>query len=138
MKAKMTIHLLKSITSRMAILALGLGLAILLVHVNPASAAFGFEDPQLCVNDRLLTVVPGAPADVYVSVPASAKVDFIVAHCGGSDKPVLADHVIVGGSDSNMEVVALNASGAVTFSYNGSTQVKQAGNGVAKAKFRLP
>jgi len=67
-----------------------LGLAIVAVLLGsvalatPAFAAFSFEDPQLCVEGKLLRVDPTtAPMEVWVGVGKDVEVSFDVASCGG-------------------------------------------------------
>ncbi len=105
----------------------------------PAFAGFGFEDPQLCVNGALLSVVPGAATDVYVSVPAYAYVDFQVAGCGGDPSLPVVAASNVSYSDKDKIAVSVKAADgtSVVFAYNGSVQTKLAALGLARAKFPL-
>jgi hypothetical protein len=72
----------------------------------PAKAALSFEDPQLCVNGKLLMVEPTtAGIEVWVRVGPKLTVDFDVTHCGGNPAlPVIApDHVTYDGPGKRLE-----------------------------------
>lgn len=66
--------------------AVSAALLFFLVNASPALArnGWGLEDPQLCVNGELLTVIPATPEQVFVQVPKNAVVDFEVSNCGGN------------------------------------------------------
>jgi hypothetical protein len=68
------------------LVAVSAAMLLLLMNTPPAfaSSGWGSEDPQLCVNGQLLTIVPAGPADVFVAVPNGAAVDYKVQHCGGN------------------------------------------------------
>ncbi len=126
--------------SKLSVLALaGLVLGSLLMSTSPAFASWGFEDPQLCVNGRLLTVIPAGPSDVYVKVPTGTLVDFNVANCGGTELPVLESHVRYSDDlEDKLVVRAKVPSGTVVyFTYDGVTKSKTSDDGAVKAKFEL-
>jgi hypothetical protein len=113
---------------------------ILMSSVQPARAGFSFEDPQLCVNGRLLTVIPASPGDVYVKVPTGTVVDYVVANCGGTDLPVQESNVkFTDKIDDTMVVRAVVDAGTqVTFVYGTVTKVRTNDDDVTKVKFALP
>ena len=80
-----------------ALLVFGI-FALALVYKTPTvSAAPAFEDPQICLNGKLLMVEPTtAPLEAWIDVGPGVHVDFNVAHCGGNPNlPVFAaDHVL--------------------------------------------
>lgn len=122
-----------------SMVAVSAALFLVLTNASPALArnGWGLEDPQLCVNGELLTVIPAGPTDVYVQVPKRATVDFVVEDCGGKSKQgvVLQNHVVYLGANA-MRVSAFAESGTqVTFSWSGQTVVDVARLGVATAKF---
>jgi hypothetical protein len=115
-------------------------LALALTTVPAAQASFGFEDPQLCVNGHLLVVQPVEPNNVFVSIPPGTAVDYNVSDCGGdATQPVVPAANVTFDGKKQMEVRASVAKHVnVTFSYNGSSETHQSGNGNVKAKFKLP
>lgn len=88
------------------LLAVGALFLGILASASPAMAS-AWEDPQLCVNGKLLRVDPvNAPIEVWVQVGSDLAVDYVVANCGGDPNlPVLDEsHVSVGGSGNQMAV----------------------------------
>ena len=76
--------------------ALGAVLFASFLTAAPAHAGLSFEDPQLCINGKLLMIEPTtASIEVWVIVGPKLDVDFDVTHCGGNPSlPVIApDHV---------------------------------------------
>lgn len=117
--------------------------AVLLVSVllsaKPALARFSFEDPQLCVNNQLLTIQSTARAEVWVRVPKGAVVDFNVADCGGTDMVIARNHVVVLGKGPAMEVLVTTRPFAqVTMWYNGKTDTKGDRLGIVLFRALLP
>ncbi len=94
---------------RNIIFGLAVGALILgaFASATPAFAAFSFEDPQLCVDGKLLRVDPTtAKVEVWVRVGPDVQVDYNVANCGGNpDLPVVAkSHVKKNGDAEYVEV----------------------------------
>jgi hypothetical protein len=88
-------------------LAIGAFFFGLFLSASPVKAAPAFEDPQLCVNGKLLRVDPTtSPIDVFVQVGANLTVDYNVESCGGDPNfPVLdSSQVSVGGRSNELEV----------------------------------
>lgn len=78
----------------------------LFATTSPALAGV-YEDPQLCVNGKLLRVDPTtAPIEVWVQVGPELTVDYTVVNCGGDPDLAVIDpsHVSVGGSGNQMAV----------------------------------
>lgn len=129
---------MKFVTSLVAVTGLLL-LVLLSAPTALASHGWGLEDPQLCVNGHLLTVLPAKPASVFVSVPRSANVDFRVENCGGKSKlgVVPASNVTYQGS-GKMGVTAFVSDGTeVTFSWNAETLSDVADAGRASVSFTM-
>ena len=97
----------------------------------PAKAALSFEDPQLCVNGKLLMVEPTtAGIEVWVRVGPKLTVDFDVTHCGGNPAlPVIApDHVSYDGIGKMMDGIIHTAKHTnVVILWNGHTSVRNSG-----------
>lgn len=80
-----------------ALLSLGIVSSILITRAPAASAAPAFEDPQACLNGKLLMVEPTtAGIEAWLDVGPGVKVDLNVADCGGDpNQPAFAaDHVL--------------------------------------------
>lgn len=98
---------MRNLVIMLAVGALFLGL---FAAVSPVKAAPAFEDPQLCVNGKLLRVDPTtAPIEVWVQVGSALTVDYTVSHCGGDPELPVVDpaHVSVGGGKNEMVVSVL-------------------------------
>jgi hypothetical protein len=129
---------------RLALLfALGAVLLSSVLNPAPARAALSFEDPQLCVNGKLLRVDPTtAGIEVWVRVGPGTSVDFNVANCGGNPAlpAVAADHVSYNGKAKWLEVRVMTAKHTnVVLSYDGKTTVKNSGKDMwveAKTKIK--
>lgn len=97
----------------------------------PARAALSFEDPQLCINGKLLRVDPTtAGIEVWVRVAPNMTVDFNVANCGGNPAlpAVDADHVYYNGKTKWIEaLVKTEKHTNVIFTWDGKTVVKNSG-----------
>jgi hypothetical protein len=114
-------------------------IALFLTNAPPAFArnGWGLEDPQLCVNGELLTVIPAAPSQVFVQVPMQATVDYAVENCGGdpTEGVVPSSNVNVQGANQ-MSVAAQVPDGTtVIFNWGGTTATVVSKNQLAKAKF---
>lgn len=113
-------------------------LALVLINASATFAGFGWEDPQLCVNGELLTVVPAEPSDVSVTLPLNATYDTDVASCGGDPTQGVITNVTKKGNGHKMEVTVQTTPGTVvTFAYNGDTETRSSGGGKVKVKFDL-
>lgn len=97
----------------------------------PAKAALSFEDPQLCVNGKLLMIEPTtAGIEVWVRVGPKLTVDFNVADCGGNPSlPVIpADHVSYDGPGKRLEGLIHTAKHTdVIIHWAGQTVVRNSG-----------
>jgi hypothetical protein len=118
--------------SVLALLATGAFLLSVVVFTAPASAAPMFDDPQLCVNGKLLRVEPTtAPIDVFVQVGSNLTVDYVVENCGGDPNlPVVdAAQVEVGGHPNWMKVhVKTEPKTKVIFVFDGHTKIDKSNN----------
>ena len=124
------------------LLAVGALLVGFMSSYGPVSAAPMFDDPQLCVNGKLLIVDPTtAPIDVFVQVGSNVTVDFNVANCGGDPSlPIVeAAQVTVGGKANDMIVSASTAPKAKVFvSYDRkSKEYKADKDGWVEVKFTV-
>ncbi|HZQ08658.1 MAG TPA: hypothetical protein VFD70_18900 [Anaerolineae bacterium] len=112
-----------------AIFVLGALLLGLFVSTPTAWARPAFEDPQLCINDKLLIVEPTtAPVVVWVSVGRNVSVDFNVENCGGDPNlPVIEeDHVRFNGEKSKADIVVLTAPKTkVNFEYGDKSKTQK-------------
>lgn len=131
---------MKSVFALFAIGAFFLGVV---VFTAPASAAPMFDDPQLCVNGKLLRVDPTtAPIDVFVQVGPNLTVDYVIENCGGDPNlPVVdAAQVEVGGHPNWMKVKVNTAPKTkVIFTFDGnekSDKSNKAGWAEFKVKFK--
>lgn len=127
---------MKVVVSFIAVFAV----VVLIMASSPAAFAsngWGLEDPQLCVNGQLLTVLPAAPTDVYVTVPKTADVDFQVEDCGGKSRlgVVPFDNVTYQGNNKLWLTAATSDGTSVAFSWNGQSVVDVAEGGHASAAF---
>ena len=127
---------MKALISLAAVIA-GLVLLFSSAPTALAKSGWGLEDPQLCVNGQLLTVVPARPAEVFVTVPKGASVDFVVEDCGGDPtyKVVPSNHVFTLGVNMIRVAAFVRDGTAVTFQWGDQTVVDVARFGVANAKF---
>ncbi len=108
----------------------------------PALAAPAFEDPQLCVEGRLLRVDPTtAPIDVWVVVGHNLDISFDVATCGGDPTLPTVDpsQVSTDGKKNRVEVtVQTDPKAKVVFFYDGVTKIKKADkHGTVEYKFKV-
>ena len=91
-----------------------------------------FEDPQVCLNGKLLRVDPTtAKIEVWVSAGPQVAVDLNITNCGGDPSfPALeADHVIpVGIGDWVTIAVKTKEHTDVVFQWDGDTFIKNSGN----------
>lgn len=114
------------------VLAIGAVIFSSLLNAAPARAALSFEDPQLCVNGKLLMIEPTtAGIEVWVRVGPDLVVDFDVTHCGGDPSlPVIApDHVSHNGKTKWLEAAVLTKKHTdVVFDWNGNTTTKNSGS----------
>ncbi len=118
---------------RLALLfALGAILLATVLTPAPARAALSFEDPQLCVNGKLLRVDPTtAGIEVWVRVGPDLTVSFDIMSCGGDPElPTLAaDHVRYDGKKNWLEVAVQTEPHAnVILYFDGQTATKKSGN----------
>ena len=125
------------------LLALGAILFSAFLTPAPARAALSFEDPQLCINGKLLMVEPTtAGIEVWVRVAPGMTVDFNVVNCGGDPNlPVVAgDHVYYNGKAKWIEAVVMTKKHTnVRFDWDGKSVIKNSGNDIwiyAKAKIK--
>lgn len=97
----------------------------------PARAALSFEDPQLCVNGKLLRVDPTtAGIEEWVRVGPDLTVDFNILNCGGNpNMPTLAaSHVRYDGKKNWLEVaVQTEKNTDVIICYDGQCITKNSG-----------
>lgn len=95
-----------------------------------AFAARSFEDPQLCVNGKLLRVDPTtASIDVWVKVGPDVSVSFDVASCGGDPSlpAVEPSQVSYDGKKKHMEVrVQTDPKAQVVITYDCKTKLVKA------------
>ncbi len=103
----------------------------------PVSAGPVFDDPQLCVNGKLLRVDPtDAPIDVFVKVGWNVTVDYNVVNCGGDPTLPVVDpaQVSVGGLKNLMQVRVETAPKTfVKFTFDGKVKWDKSNNaGVAR------
>ncbi len=129
---------MKAIATILSLTAL---LVLVLTHAPAASArnGWGLEDPQLCVNGQLLVVASRVHADVYVTVPSEAEVDYNVADCGGdSEETVVSpDHVTFQGQDMLRVKALIPDRNKVTFVWGMQHRIDFAEDGFASANFRV-
>jgi hypothetical protein len=116
--------------------------AITVLFLTNAPVAFarngwGLEDPQLCVNGRLLVVASAVHADVFVTVPIGADVDYNVVDCGGDPQEAVVnpDHVNTRGEDKLKITAFLPDGNKVAFVWGTRHRVDFAKQGVANATF---
>ena len=103
-----------------------------------ASARYGLEDPQLCINGVLLKVVPAVPSDVTVVVPQEATVNSDVRACGGDPAlGVITQYSFDKGPKIRVTAAAPDGT-PVLFTYNGDSKLRVSDDGSAQAKFKLP
>lgn len=112
-------------------LALGALLFAAILTPPPARAALSFEDPQLCVNGKLLMIEPTtAGIEVWVRVGPDLTVDFDVLNCAGDvTLPVVAaSHVTHDGKKNWLEVsVQTEKDTDIKVHWDGDTTVKKSG-----------
>lgn len=125
------------------LLALGAILFSAFLTPSAARAALSFEDPQLCVDGRLLMVEPTtAGIEVWVRVGPQTALDFNVVNCGGDPTlPVVqADHVYTDGKAKWLEVLVMTKKHTnVKFDWDGTQVTKNSGNDIwvyAKTKIK--
>lgn len=96
----------------------------------PALAAPAFEDPQLCVDGKLLRVDPTtAPIDVWVVVGFNLSISYDVMSCGGNPNlpTVEPGQVWTNGKKNTLEVtVKTDPKAKVVFYFDGDTKTKKA------------
>lgn len=99
---------------------------VVLPAAAPVSAAPMFDDPQLCLNGKLLVVAPTtAMIDVFVGVGPDITVDYVVTNCGGvSNLPVVdPSQVTVGGKKNQVQVRVHTAPKTIVLiSFDGKTK----------------
>lgn len=115
------------------VLALAVGALFLSFGLAaPARAALSFEDPQVCLNGKLLMVEPTTAAiDVWLKVGPDVTVDLNVANCGGDPNlPILdASHIKYNGNSNWVEVaVRTKKFTDVQFDWNGKTTIRNSGH----------
>ncbi|MBI4670083.1 MAG: hypothetical protein HY741_00220 [Chloroflexi bacterium] len=118
---------MRNLVIMLAVGAFFLGLAL---SASPALASPAYEDPQLCVNGKLLRVDPTtAPIEVWVEVGSNLTVDYVVTNCGGDPNLPVVDpsHVSVGGGRNEMEVtVQTEPKAKVVFNFDGRAKTVKA------------
>jgi hypothetical protein len=125
----------------LAILAVG-AFVFAFSNYAPAIAAPAFEDPQLCVDGKLLRVDPTtAPIDVWVKVGHNLDVDFDVVNCGGNpDLPTVdPGQVSTDGKKNTVEVtVQTDPKARVIVLFDGKTKTPKANkDGWVNVKFKV-
>lgn len=115
-----------------ALLVVGIVAFALVSYAPTASAAPAFEDPQVCLNGKLLMVEPTtAPIEAWIAVGPGVHVDFNVTHCGGNPNlPVFAsDHVLhTGLGNLGTLVVQTKKHTDVNVLWDGDTYTFNSGN----------
>lgn len=117
-------------------LSIVLAIGVLLLSVGftavPAQAGLAFEDPQMCVEGKLLEVVAPPQAVIVVHVDPNLSVNNTnVALCGGDQTLAFADNQIIKDGKKNsaeVQVSGLDKKDPVTFKFNGKSQTKKADN----------
>lgn len=117
-------------------LLLGIAVGALLLgsiaFVKPAFAAFSFEDPQLCIEGKLLRVDPTtAPMEVWVGVGKDVEISYDVASCGGDPSLPVIDpsHVKRNALRHYAQLVIRTYSGAdVVIHWDGATNTVNSGS----------
>lgn len=98
----------------------------------PAHAGLSFEDPQLCVNGKLLMIEPTtAGIEVWVGVGSALQVDYNVVNCGGDPNlPVIApDHVNSNGTTNMLNgIIHTKKHTMVIIQWDGKTVKRNSGN----------
>lgn len=122
------------------LLAVGALLFALVSYAAPAAAAPMFDDPQLCVNGKLLVVEPtDAPIDVFVRVGSNVTVDYDVINCGGDPNLPVVDpsQVSVGGGKNELDVrVLTDPKTWVKFTFDGKVKWDKSNKlGLARAHY---
>ena len=114
------------------VLAVGVLFSALVSYTPSAKAAPAFEDPQICLNGKLLMIEPTTqPIEVWVGIGPGVTADLNVANCGGDPNlPVLeADHLLHNSLGNWVEVVVKTKKHTdVLFHWNGNTVTKNSGN----------
>lgn len=114
------------------LLAVGALLATFFALASPAYAVPVFEDPQVCLNGKLLMVEPTtAGIEVWVSAGQQVDVDLDITSCGGDPTlPALeADHLLnVGVGEWVTIAVKTEKYTDVVFHWDGQTFTKNSGN----------
>lgn len=126
-------------------LSIVLAIGVLLLSVGltavPAQAGLAFEDPQLCVNGKLLMVEAPVGSAYRVRVGTDLTVSFNIASCGGDPTlPVFKrSQVRLDGIDNWLEIaVKSDNPGKVRFTFDGRSITKSIGDdGIAYAKTRV-
>lgn len=92
-----------------ALVAFGLATLVMLAYTPSASAAPAFEDPQICLNGKLLMVEPtNAPIEAWLDVGPGVHVDFNVANCGGDPNlPIFAANHVLHANIGNWATLAV-------------------------------
>lgn len=124
------------------LLAVGAVFVGLLSSYAPVQAGMMMDDPQLCVNGKLLRVDPvSAPIDVFVEVGSNLAVDFNVANCGGNPAlPVVeASQVTVGDSKDKVEInVQTDPKAKVLVTFDGKSKEYKANKlGWVEVEFKV-
>ncbi len=113
------------------LITVGALVAGLLVTAAPALAVPVFEDPQLCLNGKLLRVDPTtAPIEVWVSAGRQVTPDFNVVNCGGDPSlPTVhpENYLNVGVGKWVTIAVKTKKKTDVVFQWDGETFVKNSG-----------
>jgi hypothetical protein len=114
------------------VLAVGVLFSALISYTSPALAAPAFEDPQICLNGKLLMIEPTSqPIEVWVGVGPGVTTSLDVTSCGGDPNlPVLAtDHLLHNGLGNWVEVVVKTKKHTdVLFHWDGATVTRNSGN----------
>lgn len=113
------------------VLAVGVLVFSFFATVAPAQARLSFEDPQVCLNGKLLVVEPTtAGVDVWLNVGPKVSVDLNVANCGGdpTQPAVQASHVKYKNIGNWVELdVKTKKFTDVNFNWNGTDFTKNSG-----------
>lgn len=116
--------------------------ALLLLVITPSAFAangWGLEDPQLCVNNELLTVTGLGIHDGSVTVPKSATFSTDVNGCGGNDVlgVIPSEDVTVRGNNMLRVTVYADDGTSVNFTFGNQAVTDVVKNGSASAKFKI-
>ncbi len=115
-----------------ALLLIGLVALGLASRVPSASAAPAFEDPQICLNGKLLMVEPTtAPLEAWLDVGPGVRVDFNINHCGGDPSlPVFERSHVTHDGSGNWATLTIKTRKHtdVIVLWNGNTLTLNSGN----------